>query len=196
MKNSIALTAISLLSFSCFGGGGETPEPRYFVPSATAPTGEAPTSGAVIQLATMTLSPHLEGDRLAARTSNVEIDYYRHHRWAGSLDRLLSQEARRYFRPSFAAVVDESASEAADYQLIGHIEKFEEEDEESGWFGHVGIQWTLRNNKTGKAAWSGYLSSRKSAAARNPSAVVEALNAAFSEVLAKTGADIQALLKP
>lgn len=189
MKKSTALCSIALALSSCFGGG-EVSEPRYFSPSVVAAEASHRSLPALIYLEPVSVAPHLEGDRIAARVSATEIDYYRQHRWAGPLDRLLTQEVQRYFRMNRGSTTKKDSQEFARYQLVGHVERFEEIQEGESWSGLVGVQWTLNDLGSAKPTSSYYLESRKSAKARNPAAVVEALNEAFAEVLQKASEEI------
>lgn len=162
----------------------EPAESRFFTPS---PPKMAGSPGRVIAQALAVrdfrVASHLNGDRIAARTAAQEIEYYVQHRWAGPLDRLVSEEIRRELRNYFTNVSEEVGGLPGELTLSGSVEAFEEEDEASAWFARAAIDLTLRDSLTGEVLWRGYLESRKPARLRHPQAVAAALGEALGEIV-------------
>lgn len=175
-----ALVAVPALC-SCFGPGAAAPQ-RYYVP-AIPPLAGSPDRilGHTLAVSGFTVAPHLGSDRIAARTAPSEVEYYSNHRWACSLDRLVTEEVRRHLRSYWNGVLSEEAE--ADYVLSGRVELFEEEDAPEGWYGVAALSLTLRSRETDKPVWAGTLQSRRRALARNPGEVAAALGLALEEIL-------------
>lgn len=173
---------------SCLGAR-EAEETRFYTPSAPKMAGSP--GRALLQPLVVTdfrVASHLSGDRLAARVSPQEVEYYSRHRWAGPLDRLVTEESRALLRSYFASVSSEASGAEDELLLSASVEAFEEEDEGDRWYGRASIELTLRDGFTGTTIWSGFLDSRKPAAARHPAAVAAALGEALGEILAQAAA--------
>ncbi len=180
MKKFLLIVFVPLFT-GCFGAR-EIADSQYFVPHLALSPADSPIPRTLL-LRPFQLSPHLTNPRLAARIRPSQIEYYSQYRWAGALDRLLMQETGRALRGHFLSVLDESGQTQSDWVLSGTVERFEEEDQGSQWFGLVGISLALHSGKD-QLIWREYLEVRKKSSARNPQAVVIALGEAYSELLA------------
>ena len=132
------------------------------------------------------LAAHLQGERLVARVSPVELEYYAGHRWAAPLENILAEAVLQGLREAglFASVTREGEPSALpDVRLSGFVRAFEEEDRPDGWWGVAVLDLSLRDAGTGRVLWSGEVHAERRAAARHPARVVEALRGALGEAL-------------
>ena len=178
-----ALLFLASASWSC--ASAAPPERLYHFSTAPvrAAAGRAPL---ILGVGPFALAAHLQGERLAARVSPVEIEHYAGHRWAAPLEEILAEAAVRGFRESglFAGVTrGEDPMLPPDLTLSGFVRTFEEEDRPDGWWGVAALDLLLRDARSARVLWSGEVRSERRAAARNPARVVEALREAFGEAL-------------
>jgi ABC-type uncharacterized transport system auxiliary subunit len=132
------------------------------------------------------LAPHLQGDRLAARISPVELEYYAGHRWAAPLEEILAEAVLQGLREAglFAAVVrSEDPGARPDLTLSGYVRTCEEEDRFDGWWGVAVLEVALRDAGSGRVLWSGEVRGERRAGGRHPARVVEALLGALGDAL-------------
>lgn len=184
----VALAALAAALVSCFGAR-EAATAKFYTPAAPRLAGSP---GRVLTqplvVTDFRVASHLAGDRMAARVSPQEVEYYSQHRWAGSLDRLLTEESRVVLRNYFASVSAEASGAENEWLLSASVEAFEEEDEGERWFARAAIDITLRDGFTGETIWKGLLESRKPAVVRHPAAVAQALGEALGEILGQAAA--------
>ena len=179
--------ALLLLAGTAAACSSTAPQSRLYHFS-TVPIAAASPLGAVsIGVGPLTPAAHLLEQRIAARVSDVELEYYAGHRWAAPLSDLLPEAVLQGLADAgmFREVVrgGESAGRA-DVILSGVVLAFEEEDRAEGWFGVARLDLVLRAARTDRILWSGRAHGERRASARNPVHVVEALRGALGDALA------------
>jgi uncharacterized lipoprotein YmbA len=185
------LASAPLLLAACLGKR-EPVEIHYYLPTLAS---DVETEGRRVHDLTLAVerfstAPHLHGDRLTARISPTEIEYYANHRWPAPLDDVVTMEVYRALRPAFRAVVRDTFQ--ADCVLSGTIERFEEVDEGDSWFGLVGLHLTLTDPE-GDPLLDRYFERRTRAETRHPAAVVEALRTGLAEIVAELESELASL---
>jgi len=193
-KKFFLLMAILFPLSGCFSAP-EHPEIRYFTPTLEPASARDPIA-LVLTIAPFRVAPHLTGDRIAARVSESEVEYYSRFRWAGALDQVIAREVHRFFRPAFAQTLEFEATGSADLVLNGTLEFFEEVDEPGRWFGLVGLNLSLVSSETGEPVWSAYFEEKGQATARNPESVVDSLRAVLRKMLSTALEEWKILFPP
>jgi uncharacterized lipoprotein YmbA len=185
------LVPASLLLTACLGKRDPV-EVHYYLPTlgSDVATDERRVHDLALAIERLSTAPHLHGDRLTARISPTEIEYYVSHRWPAPLDDVVTMELYRALRPAFRAVVRDPAR--ADCVLGGTIERFEEVDEGDSWFAHVGLHLTLTDPE-GDPLLDRYFERRTRAETRHPAAVVEALRTGLAEIVAELESELASL---
>ncbi|MGH7149552.1 MAG: ABC-type transport auxiliary lipoprotein family protein, partial [Planctomycetota bacterium] len=143
--------ALPLLAWTAASCSSTAPSSRLYHFS-TVPMPAAASLGAVsLAVGSLTPAGHLLEQRLAARVSDVEIEYYAGHRWAAPLSEILPEAILQGLSDAgiFREVVrgGESAGRA-DVILSGVVLAFEEEDRAEGWFGVARLDLALRAVRT------------------------------------------------
>jgi len=180
----LALPLLAWIPAAC----SSTAPPSRLYHFTSAPIPARGSFGAVtIGVGPLTPAAHLLEQRLAARVSDVELEYYAGHRWAAPLSELLPEAVLQGLAASGMfreAVRSGESAGRADVILSGVVLAFEEEDRADGWFGVARLDLVLRSVRTDRILWAGRAHGERRASARNPVHVVEAMRGALGDALA------------
>ena len=176
---------------------GAGPEIRYFrvaypLPAAAVNSPLPLTLG----IAHLTAPEPYHEERIIYQTSPYQVQFYPHDRWDSPPVDMVNDRLFELFAASgeFQRVVRWRWGEAPVYRLEPRLRRFEEVDEQDGWYGLVELEYELLD-PDGRSLLRQVASQRIRAGARNPEGTVEALSralrAVLDEVLMKTVASLR-----
>lgn len=167
--------------------GGATPQTRYYQ-LATPPVLDAVASaGSVLAVEPLVADGAYDDERIVYRVDPVRLDYYQYHRWSTTPGAMVSNYLQQALRRSgkFRAVVRDNAPDTAAV-LGGRVIAIEEIDASTKqWVGHVAIELTLTDPKTGDILWSHPFDQREPLAAQTPEGLARALGVAMNRIVAE-----------
>lgn len=182
MKSMLATTVAALLLCSC--GAVELPEQRTFRLHLPLPSGgERPTAG-VLRVGEIALAADLQGDRLMVAEGPVQVRSYRHHRWAGPLERLVADAVVTGLSRArcFRQVKDATARGGEDYLLTGRVLEFHQTARGGAWFGCATLDVQLVDAE-GRLCFQGELSAATPMADGDPESLVIALSRSVEDIV-------------
>jgi ABC-type uncharacterized transport system auxiliary subunit len=179
----------SQVAFACLlaACGGTVTQTRYYqlaTPSAADPPAS---NGSVIAVEPLVADGAYDDERIVYRVDPVRLDYYQYHRWSTTPGAMVSSYLQQALGRSgrFRAVVRDSAADTAAV-LGGRVVAIEEVDAaKSRWFGHVALELTLTDPKTGEILWSHPFDEREPLAAQTPEGLARALGVAMARIVAE-----------
>ncbi len=180
---------ISQVVFACLlsACGGTATQTRYYqlaTPSAAEPSAS---NGSVIAVEPLVADGAYDDERIVYRVDPVRLDYYQYHRWSTTPGAMVSSYLQQALSRSgrFRAVVRDAAADTAAV-LGGRVVAIEEVDaSKSRWLGHVSIELTLTDPKTGEILWSHPFDEREPLAAQTPEGLARALGVAMARIVAE-----------
>jgi len=137
----------ALLLASC--GSVELPEQRAFRLDLPPPSGSARPSAGVLRVGEIALAADLQGDRLMVAEGPVQVRSYRHHRWAGPLERLVADAVVTCLQRArcFRQVKTETSRGPEDYLLTGRVLEFHQAARDGGWVGRATLDLQLVDSR-------------------------------------------------
>lgn len=179
----LIIAFISMLIISC----GKPPDIHYYVLEVSSETVKTLNSkyNGVIAIAPVTADEAYTGDRLIYRDSPYQIKFYHYHRWVTSPATLIESKLYSKLKNSFptTSMIRQPYSIAPDLILNTHLITLQEKDENEKWYGEISLAFSLVDLKKNTTIWQQEFSNRVPAKARQPQAVVEAINLAFEKCL-------------
>ncbi len=164
--------------------GGSAPQTRYY--QLAAPTIARPSSGSTeIAVEPLTADGAYGDERIVYRLDPVRLDYYDYHRWStapgamigGYLEQALAQSGE------FASVTRAPTATTA-VVLGGRVTALEEIDVDAHhWIGHVALELTLRDAKTGAIVWAQTFDEREPEPAQSPEGLARAVGIAMGRIV-------------
>lgn len=131
-SSGLALTFLAMLG-AC--GAVEVPEDFTYRLPAPEPQRVAGASAGTLRVAELDVVAELAGDRLLIADEGTRLRAYRHHHWAGPLERMVADaivtglvRSRR-----FAEVKSPSSSGLEELVLVGRVLDFHQVRAEDGW---------------------------------------------------------------
>ncbi|MFO1053029.1 MAG: ABC-type transport auxiliary lipoprotein family protein [Planctomycetota bacterium] len=145
MRTSVAIAAGLLLSMACGCGAVAVPEDFAYRLPAPQPRDDANFIGGVLRVGDVDVVAELAGDRLLVADAGTRLRAWQHHRWAGPLERMVSDalvtglaRTRR-----FAEVKSPSASGTEDFVITARVLDFHEVGDAQGWRARATIELHL-----------------------------------------------------
>jgi len=175
-------TALAFVVAAC---SGSAPQTRYYqlaTPAAVAPRDPM---GSVLAVEPLTSEGAYDDERIVYRVGPVRLDYYQYHHWSTTPGAMVGGYLQRALATSgkFRAVVGETTTDTAAV-LGGRVVAIEEVDETATrWSGHVAIELTLTDPRTGEIVWSQTYEQREPLATRTPEGLARALGAAMDRIV-------------
>lgn len=203
MKGTAAL-AVLLLPLACagcitIGGEDEGTERRSYDLAAPLPEGRpVPADGPeVLSVEPFTVDAALDREELLWRRGAVESGAWESFRWVrppeqGVREVLAAALARS---GAVAAVATDPPAAEAEYRLRGHLARCDEEDGPGAWSGVLEVRIEVRDARTGESVLRRTYARREKAAARNPTAVVEAIRRSLDAVALELATDLRTVLE-
>ncbi|MGB8693221.1 MAG: ABC-type transport auxiliary lipoprotein family protein [Steroidobacteraceae bacterium] len=192
---------VLLLAVGCSGLHSDQAATQIYVLAPALPTpavgasaagGAAP--GATLKVLRPLSVPGLDTDRIALTRSGQRLDYFAHSSWAAPLPELVQSGAIDALRASgrFRAVQSDAAPLEADFLLQLEVRRFHAQYQEDGPpTVRVQLVATLARRSDRTVLASIVATSDVPASANRLQSVSAAFEAAFSEVLAQLGAQLQ-----
>ena len=178
MKTPIALFVLA----AC---GGSVPQTRYYQLAELAPAPMPAATGSVIAVEPLAADGAYDDERIVYRVDPVRFDYYQYHHWSttpgtmvgGYLQQALAHTGK------FRSVVRDTTTDTAAV-LGGRVLAIEEVDEsKTRWIGHLAVELTLTDAKTGEILWSHPYDQREPLSAQTPEGLAVALGIAMNRIV-------------
>jgi ABC-type uncharacterized transport system auxiliary subunit len=178
---------------SGLGGGGGTPEPRYYALSAPPATGQGQRGTLSIAVEELRADAPYDERRIVYRVSPHRLAYYEDDQWAAAPGLLVADSLRRAYQASgrFAMVLSEANVDATAI-LSGRVLAFEEVKAGRERAGHLSLELTLRDAESGRILWSRRLSERVALDRPTRESLAAALSRAVARVAATTADELAA----
>lgn len=178
---SVLLSCLVLLT-GC--GSVELPEQRSYRLDLPPPSGGELPRGGVLRVGEVALAADLGGDRLMLAEGPVAVRAYRHHRWAGPLERLVADavvtglERARCFRQVKSA----NARGGEDWLLTARVLEFHQAAHDGVWAGRATLDLQLVDG-AGQLVFQRELSAATPMEGDDPEALVIALSRSVATIL-------------
>jgi ABC-type uncharacterized transport system auxiliary subunit len=167
------------------GCGGSVPQTRYY--QLAAPTAPArPSSGELtIAVEPLTADGAYGDERIVYRLDPVRLDYYDYHRWStapgamigGYLEQALARSGE------FSSVTHAPTATTA-VVLGGRVTALEEVDVDAHhWVGHIAVELTLRDAKSGAIVWAQTFDEREPEPTQSPEGLARAVGIAMGRIV-------------
>jgi ABC-type uncharacterized transport system auxiliary subunit len=166
------------------GCGGAVPQTRYY--QLAPPTASRPSSGDMaIAVEPLTADGAYGDERIVYRLDPVRLDYYDYHRWStapgamigGYLEQALAQSGE------FASVTH-APTATTSVVLGGRVTALEEVDVDARhWVGHIAVELTLRDAKTGAIVWARTFDEREPEPTQSPEGLARAVGTALGRIV-------------
>jgi ABC-type uncharacterized transport system auxiliary subunit len=178
----VTLTFVSLVTAAC---GGKLPQTRYYQLAAP-PVASAPdAAGAAIAIDPLVADGAYDDERIVYRTGAVRLDYYDYHRWSTAPGAMIGAYLEQALGASgrFHAVARDTTKDTA-VVLGGRVTAIEElDDGKTHWSGHLGVELTLTDPRTGEIVWSHAYDERVPLDAQSPEGLARGLSKAMADVV-------------
>ena len=176
--------------------GGSVPQTRYY--QLATPAFAEPTEAGCSVLAVEPLSAEgaYDDERIVYRVDPVRLDYYQYHRWSTAPGALIGRYLQQGLEHSgkFRSVVRDTTADTAAV-LAGRVVALEEIDEsKTHWVGHVAIELTLTDPKTGDILWSHAYEQREPLAVKTPEGLAHAVGVAMDHIIHEATPAISSLV--
>lgn len=179
----LLLIVLSLEAFSACGG--KLPETRFY--QLAAPQTGAPAGQTTLVLEPLQTDGAYDDERIVYRTNPYRLDYYQYHRWSAAPGVMVGNYLEQALEHSgkFHAVVRE-ATQDAPVILGGRVVAIEEiDDSKTHWTGHIVLELTLTDAKSGTTLWSEQYEENEPVPVRTPEGLAQALSKAMARISAK-----------
>lgn len=187
----VLLLALSLWGTAC---GGSRPQ-HYALAYAPAASGGGSGTGQV-GVAVPRTSHLLRQDRIVYFTTDNELNFYAHHRWAEPPNRMVQSLLIRQLRAAnaFDDIVAYRAQKGLDYVLRGQLLSMEEVDTASEIKARFALELELVRQEDDHVVWKGRHGCERPVAAKTVGAVVDTLSGCAQETLGELTNSLTAAL--
>ena len=166
------------------GCGGSAPQVRYYQLASPAAGARGP-GGAVLAVEPLAAEGAYDDDRIVYRVDPVRLDYYDYHHWSATPGAMVGAYLEQAFAGTgkFRSVVRATTTETAAV-LGGRVIAIEEIDEsKTRWVGHIAVELTLTDPKSGATVWSHAYDEREPLAAQTQEGLARAIGAAMDRIV-------------
>jgi ABC-type uncharacterized transport system auxiliary subunit len=172
----------------CAGLNQPSPDITYYTLEYAPPNAQPGQLPVVLRVERFSAAPHSSTDRMIYRDKEFERDYYTYHRWrarpADMVTYFLGRDLQAGGR--FKAVLTPGASGPSTHIIEGRVDEFMEWDGDAAWESVVNVTITLLKadepDISKRVVWQKRFSARQTCAAKNPSAVAQAMSRAMAEI--------------
>jgi ABC-type uncharacterized transport system auxiliary subunit len=178
-----AIATVALLSV-VEGCGGKLPETRYYALAAPPTTADRGTLDVAVE--PLSTEPGYDDDRIVYRQNPYRLDYYQYHRWSAApgvvVGGYLAQalDATGKFRSVLREPTDRTR-----LVIGGRVLALEEIDRsKTQWLGHVVVELTATDHKTGEVVWTKKFDETEPLAKQSPEGLAQAVSAAMARIVA------------
>jgi ABC-type uncharacterized transport system auxiliary subunit len=186
-----ALYAILVLG-AC---GGSVPQTRYYQLAAPSSSATPATTGTAIAVAPLTTDGAYDDERIVYRLDPVRLDYYDFHRWSTQPGAMIAAylQAALAQTGEFGSVARESTATTA-VVIGGHVVALEEIDVDAhDWVGHVALELTVSDAKSGVVLWAHSYDEREPEAKQSPEGLARAVGVAMGRIVKQAAPQIAEL---
>lgn len=180
------MTAVPAILLACLllACGGKLPETRYYELAPAPVANTQSTSDLVLVLEPLSTDAAYDDERIVYRTNAYRFDYYQYHRWSAAPGTLVGNYLERAFERTgrFRAVVRE-LDPSAPVILGGRVIAIEEvDDAKDRWRGHLVLELTLTDARSGEVVWSDQYEEYEPLPAQTPEGLARALSTALARI--------------
>jgi ABC-type uncharacterized transport system auxiliary subunit len=193
MRSRAVIVALGLGLAAC---SGSVPMTRYY--QLALPPGGPPerqVAGSVLAIEPLASEGAYDDERIVYRVDPVRLDYYQYHRWSTAPGSMIGNYLQQALARSgrFRSVVRDTTPDTAAV-LGGRVTAIEEvDDAQSRWNGHVALELTLTDPRTGEILWSQAYEQREPLDSRTPAGLARALGVAMQRIAREAAPVIAAL---
>ena len=147
------LAMILLLLAAC---GGSAPQTRYYQLAAPTPARAFDAEGSVLAVEPLSADGAYDDERIIYRLDPVRLDYYQYHHWSTTPGAMIGSYLLQALARTgkFRSVGRDTTTDTA-VVLGGRVVAIEEVDEsKTRWIGHLAVELTVTDAKTGEILWS------------------------------------------
>ena len=161
------------------------PATRYYQLAAPATPAAVAGSGSVLAVEPLQTEGAYDDERIVYRVAPVRFDYYAYHHWSttpgamvgGYLQQALARSGK------FRSVIRDTTADTS-VVLGGRVVAIEEIDESKGhWLGHLAIELTLTDPKSGEVVWSHPYEESEPLGVQTPEGLARALGVAMDRIV-------------
>lgn len=197
MTRTIALaSALSIgLGLALAACSGSIPATRYYQLAPPGGATKAPVDGSVLAIDSLASEGAYDDERIVYRVDPVRLDYYQYHRWSTAPGAMVGNYLQQALARSgrFRSVVRDTTPDTAAV-LGGRVTAIEEvDDSKTHWSGHLALELTLADPRTGEILWSQAYDQREPLDSRTPAGLARALGVAMERIAHQAAPAIAAL---
>lgn len=184
--------ALAVMAAAC---GGSVPATHYYQLAAPAGRVTPATGGSVLTVEPLASDGAYDDERIVYRVAPVRLDYYQYHHWSTAPGSMISGYLQQALARTgkFRSVVRDTTTDTA-VVLGGRVIAIEEVDESrTRWSGHIAIELTLTDPRTGEIVWSHAYDQREPLASQTPEGLARALGIAMDRIAREAAPVIAAL---
>jgi ABC-type uncharacterized transport system auxiliary subunit len=190
-----ALALLAGLGVALAGCSGSVPMTRYYQLAPPAGSPGRQVAGSVLAIEPLASEGAYDDERIVYRLDPVRLDYYQYHRWSTAPGSMVGNYLQQALARSgkFRSVIRDTTADTA-VVLGGRVTAIEEVDEsQSRWSGHIAIELTLTDPRTGEILWSQSYEQREPLDSRTPAGLARALGVALNRIAHDAAPAIAAL---
>lgn len=164
---------------------GSVPQTRYYQLASPAPASGAETGGSVLAIEPLVTEGAYDDERIVYRLDPVRFDYYAYHHWSTTPGAMVGGYLQQSLARSgkFRSVVRDTTKDTS-VVLGGRVTAIEEIDEsKTRWIGHLAVELTLTDAKSGEMLWSHPYEQREPLTAQTPEALARAIGVAMDHII-------------
>jgi ABC-type uncharacterized transport system auxiliary subunit len=179
------LLILVMLDVLVIGCGGKLPETSYY--NLAPPEVKGRAGDGVLVIEPLQTDAAYDDERIVYRTNPFRFDYYQYHRWSAAPGMMVTNYLERALEHTgqFRSVVREVTQDAP-VILGGRVVAIEEVDQSlKSWSGHIVVELTLTDTKTGVALWSEQFEENEPLAVQTPEGLAKALSVAMNRIVAR-----------
>jgi len=165
--------------------GGRIPTTRYYQLAAPAAAVPASSTGTVLAVEPLVADGAYDDERIIYRLDPVRLDYYEYHRWSSAPGAMIGSYLEAALaRTGEFQVVARDPTDATAVVLGGRVTALEEIDVDARhWVGHVALELTLRDAKTGATLWARTYNRSEPEVTQSPEGLARALGVAMDRIV-------------
>jgi ABC-type uncharacterized transport system auxiliary subunit len=191
MRATISVCLIAMAGLFNVGCVSTRPAHYYSLAPAAAPPNQGPPDGPTILVGTIATPEYLQDARIRYRTGTNEVGAYEYHRWTERPAAMVRYSLVRALRSSgkYRRVLESSSSVVGDYQIVGKLYEFCEEDNPAIQT-TISLHLELIDTRTNRYVWDRSFEHQEPAAGKNIKDVVQSMDRNLQQVVSEASAEI------